>query len=208
MKILVCDMDGTLVDSKSNITAAVNYVRREINGKDAISEEEVVAFLNGKTDDAARLFGAEGSLERERRLFREYYLEICTDNLSFFDGMRETLEELKGMGVALAIATNASTIFAKKMMQGLDALHLFEKIVGADSVTRPKPSPDMVESIMAALGAGSSECRVIGDSIKDMRAAKAAGAEAIFAGWGYSDAECADMVLYSPSELTGSLSWE
>jgi len=204
VKLLIFDMDGTLLDTRVDITISVNYVRQKRHGLPPLSEEEVVEFINRDERNLPLLFyGTETALPEDRECFRSHYLKQCTRNLRLFPGVRETLETLTGRGVVMAVATNASTLFARRMLGAMEIEKHFTSIVGADTTGRSKPDPSMIHAVMQETGFETESHRawLLGDSGKDMAAARNANIGALFAAWGYSRSLEADVVLKSPGEI-------
>ncbi len=204
LDLLVFDMDGTLLDSRIDITISVNHVRRIRHGLPPLSEEQVVEYINRKERNLPLLFyGTPMAEEEDRELFRAHYLKQCTQNLRTFPGVPETLRRLQERGIPMAVATNASTLFARRMIEAAGIGEYFFCIAGADTTGRPKPDPSMVHHILRELGKESTDCRggLVGDSVKDMYAARNAGMEALFAAWGYGKDTEGDRILHSPEEL-------
>jgi len=210
MELLIFDMDGTLLDTRIDITISVNHVRRLRHGLPPLSEEEVVEYINRRERNLPLLFyGTKTPDPRDRALFREHYLSQCTQNLRLFPGIRELLEELKRREVRMAVATNASTLFAQRMIRHAGIDRYFHSVVGADTTGRSKPDPTMLLHLMGAIGfdpdAGDRGW-VLGDSDKDLDAARSAGLGALYAAWGYSRQLLpADAVLSDPAELLSLL---
>ncbi len=186
-KIVIFDMDGTLIDSKKDITISVNYVRRVNHGLPPLSEEFIVDAINKKERNLAFLFyGTKEYEERDRELFEKHYHNQCIEHASLYDGVQETLELLHANAVLMGVATNAPTKFAKRMLEHLKIADYFVKIVGADKA-KPKPDPDMVLQILSACNyePQSDKAWMVGDNPKDIEVAKRSGIEAIYATWGF-----------------------
>jgi phosphoglycolate phosphatase len=117
--------------------------------------------------------------------YRAGYADMCRAHTRIFDGMRELLDALRRRGTAMAIATGKSTSGAHSSLErlALDAA-LFRCVVGTDAVPRPKPHGDMVDHILAELGASPEEAVVVGDTSFDMEMSVAAGVRACGVTWG------------------------
>ena len=204
MKTVIFDMDGTLIDTRVDITISVNYVRRHRHGLPPLSEEQVVDYINRDERNLPLLFyGTETPDPADRELFRRHYLQQCTRHLRLFPGIAPLLEGLEARKVAMGVATNASTLFARKMLGHLGIDRYFSVIAGADTTGRPKPDPAIIYAVLEGVGpeASGAKAWLLGDSEKDMAAAHNAGIPALYAAWGYARAREADAILQRPEEL-------
>ena len=104
----------------------------------------------------------------------------------------------------MGVATNAPTLFAKRMLNHLGIDTLFDLIIGADEVELPKPHPHMIRRHLDLhrYASGTDHAYMVGDNTKDMLAAKNAGIAGIFAGWGFSRDGSGDHLAAEPSEVT------
>ena len=180
-------MDGTLVDSKKDITISVNYVRKENHNLPPLSEEYVVEAINRKKRNLAYEFYQTSIYEKkDQELFETHYKTQCVKNVKLFDGIEEMLEKLKQNGVLMAVATNAPTPFAHLMLNAVGIKEYFFEIVGADKA-RSKPDPLMLEMILQKCNYDKQQDQawMVGDNQKDIEVAKNVGIEAIYATWGF-----------------------
>lgn len=179
-------MDGTLVNSKKNITNSINHTR-DMLGLDAISEDMVYKYINIPNENLALRFYHEETFTKEtREIFYEHYIDECVKDLHIYEGVKELLEFMDGK-VKMAIATNAYDVFAKKMMESVNLSRYFDLIVGANSANASKPDPKMAQFVLDKLQVKAQNSILIGDSKKDELCAKAAKTHFIFASWGYGD---------------------
>ena len=203
-KIVIFDMDGTLIDSKKDITISVNHVRRLNHNLPPLSEEFIVDAINRHQRNLAKLFYETEVYERrDKKLFEKHYKEQCTQHPYLYEGVKEVLQTLKEKGVKMSVATNAPTLFAQTMLEHLQVAKLFDLIVGADKVKASKPNPDMLHFILNFYDFDATEDKawMIGDNSKDIESAKNAGIEAIFAAWGFSSHGTHDTIVKDPKEI-------
>jgi phosphoglycolate phosphatase len=203
-KIVIFDMDGTLIDSKKDITISINHVRKTHYNLPPLSENFVVEAINMEERNLPKLFyDTEIYTDQDRVLFEEHYAIQCTQNLHLYDGILTMLQNLKEHGVKLSVATNAPTKFAQKMLAHLQVASYFDVIIGADKATASKPDPNMLYTILDSYdyNVEKDAAWMIGDNSKDIQSAINANIYAIFATWGFSSHSEYETVIQTPKEV-------
>lgn len=194
-KLIVFDLDGTLIDSIPDLTAAVNHMRSGY-GLLLLSEEEVTALVGEGAkrlvEDALPGFSPEDQ-QKGLECFLEYNFKHIVDETRLYPGVTETLQTLKERGYILAVASNKSEPHCKEILRLLKVEHYFSSVLGAESASERKPSPAPLFHLMQQFGVSSSETVMVGDSINDIKAGKSAGVLTIGCEFGYGTAaELAD----------------
>jgi len=186
-KLIIFDMDGTLVNSSITIANSINYVRKNL-GFEPMEQEHILRLVNDHTINPAQTFYHAKAFDRDHeRWFSEYYTKNHANELVLYTGIKELLETLKEKGHSLAVATNAYRVSAIESLTYLDVDHLFDAIACYDDVPRGKPYPDMLHKVLDDLSHGSHEALFIGDGPRDELASKNAEIDYIMVDWGFTE---------------------
>jgi phosphoglycolate phosphatase len=176
VRALIFDLDGTLIDSKLDLALAVNAVLAEM-GRGPLPHDQIFGYIGqGAPNLIARALG-EGATEEECRrgleFFFHYYSIHKLDNTVLYPGVRETLDALSGM--PMAVLTNKPVGASQGILQGLGLARNFRFIYGGNSFERKKPDPMGVKTILREFGAEPAQAMVVGDSEIDVQTARNAG---------------------------------
>ena len=188
MRLIMFDMDGTLIDSGFAITNTINYVRVNL-GFEELEKSYILEKVNDPNINSSEFFyGTKEFTAEQTRLFEEYYNKHCLSDLVVYDGISKLIDDLKN-DFTLAVATNANSQYAHKMLNHVGLGHYFKTILGYDSVKNPKPHPEMVNKILDIHNVSNFNAQLIGDSHKDIMAATKAGVDSVLVNWGFSNHE-------------------
>lgn len=186
MRLIMFDMDGTLIDSGFAITNTINYVRVNL-GFEKLEKNYILEKVNDPSINSAEFFyGTKEFTAQQTKLFEEYYNKHCLSDLVLYNGISKLIDDLKNDFV-LAVATNANSQYAHKMLNHVGIGHHFKTILGYDSVKNPKPHPEMVHKILDIHNISNFNAQLIGDSHKDIMAATKAGVDSVLVNWGFSN---------------------
>ena len=190
-RLAVFDLDGTLVDTVPDVTAALNR-RLASAGLAPLSVMQVKPMIgDGGRVLLQRGFGVHGATVPEDAL-AQFVADPALEGGEAsqpFPGLLELLGELAGQGWRLAVCTNKPEKPARALLERLGLSGHFRAVAGGDSFPMRKPDPAHLLHTMAAAGGGRAI--MIGDHQNDMLAARGAGVPAVFAGWGYGPAAMA-----------------
>ncbi len=186
MSLIIFDMDGTLIDSGTSITNTINHVRKSL-GFEKMEKVYILENVNNPNTNSSELFyGTKEFTNQQRVLFEEHYNANCLHDIELYKGMQKLINDLSS-DFTLAIATNANSIFAKKMLNHLEIGKYFKTIIGYDCVKYAKPHPEMINKILNKHNTHHELAQVIGDSYKDTMAATNAGVDSVLVNWGFSN---------------------
>ena len=186
-KLIIFDMDGTLVNSSLTIANAINYVRKNL-GFEAMEQESILRMVNDHTLNPAKTFyHAEAFDSDHERWFSEYYSKNHENELVLYEGIKEMLKSLKEEGHTLAVATNAYRGSTIESLTHLDVYDLFDAIACYDDVKKGKPYPDMLHKILEELNYSNEMSIFIGDGSRDEMASKNANIPYVMVDWGFTD---------------------
>lgn len=190
-KVYIFDLDGTLLDTLTDLAASTNYALRE-HGMPEHSVDDVRRFVgNGvrKLMERAVPDGADNPLFDEAfATFRQHYMEHALDTTRPYDGVPEMLATLKSRGCRIAVVSNKMMAATQELCQ-----HFFpdtvEVAIGEHEAEgiRKKPAPDTVYAALSALGVTKDHAVYVGDSDVDIATARHAGLPCISVLWGFRD---------------------
>lgn len=185
---LIFDLDGTLVDSRFDLAAAVNRMRRQLGLPELDTDQVVPMVGNGARELVRRALaadGADGLLDRGYPVFLAHYGELCLERTRPYPGIPELLARLAPHR-AMAVLTNKPSAFTLKLLQGLGLAPYFAEVVAGDSLPTRKPDPTGFLHLTERLGLPPRRCLMVGDSAVDAATAEAAGAPFALCEWGFA----------------------
>lgn len=185
---IIFDLDGTLIDSAPVFVEILNEMLRERGSARHVGLAEIRQFasLGGPALVGGVLAQECGDLRQEVVDFRARYTLYKTPFESLYEGVAEGVKQLTAHGYRLAICSNKPQQLCEKVIGDLELTAHFPVIVGSSPDRMTKPAPDLMELVMAGLGATPAECLYVGDSEIDHALAKATGARFAFVTYGYA----------------------
>ena len=190
---IVFDLDGTLIDTAPDLVDTLNVVfARE--GLPPVPYEAARKMIGGGARNMiARGIEAEGrklAPAELERLFAEFiaqYSEHIADRSRPFPGLTEALDELAGKDFRFAVCTNKLERLSVLLLNRLGLAHRFAVICGQDTFGMQKPDPEVLRRTVAAAGGTLQSAIMVGNSLTDIRTARAAGVPVIAVDFGYTD---------------------
>lgn len=193
-KAVAFDLDGTLVDSAPDIAAALNSALQAC-GLARVGLERVLGWIGDGPDALiSRTLGALGQRDDAalhgalRGLFDRATLAAPLRHGRVFDGIDALLRQLRPRW-PLVVVTNKPGALARAVLDAAGLTRHFASVHGADTAVLRKPAPALLLQAAQRLGIAASRLCMVGDAVTDLAAAAAAGAPAVWAGWGYGRIE-------------------
>ena len=214
-RMILIDLDGTLVDSVPDLAYCVDELMVRLgrpphgeaavrnwvgNGVERLVRRALTGTLDGEPSDA--------DFDRAYPIFLELYAENTSKRSVLYPGVRDGLDYLLTNGYPLGCVTNKAAQFTLPLLKDLGVLDAFELVVSGDTLPEKKPHPAPLLHAAAHFGVKPAEALMIGDSVSDVKAARAAGFSIVCMSYGYNhgqDIRTAepDAVIDSMAEIKG-----
>lgn len=214
-EMVLIDVDGTLVDSVPDLAYCVDEMMKQLgmpvhgeaavrnwvgNGVERLTRRALIGQLDGEPDEA--LF------EKAYPIFLDLYADNTSKRSVLYPGVKEGLAFIKSAGFKVGCVTNKAAQFTLPLLKDLGIYDEFEIVVCGDTLAKKKPDPMPLLHSAEKLGVAPENATMLGDSISDVKAARAAGFQIICMSYGYNhgvDIRLAepDAVIDSMAELPG-----
>lgn len=216
-EMVLIDVDGTLVDSVPDLAFCVDEMMKQLgmpvhgeakvrewvgNGVERLTRRALIGQLDGEPD--------EDLFKKAYPIFLDLYAENTSKRSILFPGVKEGLAYLKSAGYKLGCVTNKAAQFTLPLLKDLGIYNEFEIVVSGDTLPQKKPDPAPLLHVAKHFGVSPEKSVMIGDSVSDVKAARAAHFQIICMSYGYNhgmdirDAH-PDAVIDSMAELEGLL---
>lgn len=192
-EMVLIDVDGTLVDSVPDLAFCVDEMMTQLNmplhgesrvrewvgnGVERLVRRALIGELDGEPDEA--LF------EKAYPIFLELYAENTCKRSLLYPGVREGLDFLKSAGFKLGCVTNKAACFTEPLLKALGIYDVFAIVVSGDTLAKKKPDPMPLLHAAEFFGIKPENALMLGDSVSDVKAARAAGFQIICMTYGYN----------------------
>lgn len=216
-RMILIDVDGTLVDSVPDLAFCVDETMKRIgrapwgegpvrdwvgNGVERLVKRALVGRLDGEPDAVA--------FDKALPIFMEIYAQNISKRSLLYPGVLRGLDELQAMGYILGCVTNKAARFTEPLLRDLGVIEYFKIVVSGDTTPKKKPDPLPLFYAAERLGVLPGESLMIGDSVNDVTAARQAGFQVVCVPYGYNHGQdireaAPDAVIADLSELPALL---
>ena len=216
-RMILIDVDGTLVDSVPDLGYCVDEMMQRLgrpphgeaavrnwvgNGVERLVRRALIGALDGEPDDA--------DFSRAYPIFLDLYAENTSKRSVLYPGVREGLDWLRAAGYPLGCVTNKAAQFTEPLLKDLGVYDRFDIVISGDSLPKKKPDPLPLLHAADYFGVAPADSLMVGDSVSDVSAARAAGFRIVCMSYGYNHGEDIrlakpDAVIDSMTELQGLL---
>jgi phosphoglycolate phosphatase len=216
-KMILLDLDGTLIDSVPDLAFCVDAMMERLgrpphgeaairnwvgNGVERLVQRALTGQLDGDPDPA--------DYERAYPIFVELYRHNTSGRSVLYPGVREGLDYLTQDGYPLGCVTNKAAQFTEPLLRDLGIRGAFDILISGDSLPRKKPDPMPLLHAAAHFGVRPRDALMVGDSVSDVKAARAAGFAIVCMTYGYNHGRDIreagpDAVMDSLAEIRGLL---
>jgi len=192
-EMILIDVDGTLVDSVPDLAWCVDAMMQQLgrephgedrvrdwvgNGVERLVRRALVGALDGEPDGA--------DFEQAYPIFMELYAENTSKRSFLYPGVREGLDQLKAAGYQIGCVTNKAAQFTEPLLKDLGIFDDFSIVISGDTLAKKKPDPAPLLHATKYFGCDPAKSMMIGDSVSDVAAARAAGFQIICMSYGYN----------------------
>jgi phosphoglycolate phosphatase len=210
VKMVLIDVDGTLVDSVPDLAFCVDEMMQRLdmpvrgeasvrnwvgNGVERLVRRALTNSLDGEPDDA--LFA------RAYPIFLDLYAENTSKRSILYPGVKEGIAFLKSTDFKLGCVTNKAAQFTEPLLRDLGIYNEFGIVISGDTLPQKKPDPAPLLHAAEFFGVSPDEALMLGDSVSDVKAARAAGFQIICMSYGYNHGE--DIRSASPDAVIDSM---
>jgi phosphoglycolate phosphatase len=215
VKAVMIDLDGTLLDTIPDLAAAANLMLEAL-GRAPLDADLIRTFVGKgvpnfvKRTLAGDIDGEVDSalLERALPLYERCYDSVNGRHTTVYPGVIEGLDRLRELHFELACVTNKSARFTQPLLEHMKLSEYFSEVVAGDTLPKKKPDPAPLIHACAQFGIAPSDMLMIGDSVNDAQAARAAGCPVFCVPYGYNEGRDVreldvDAIVASIVEATG-----
>ncbi len=205
-KVIIFDLDGTLIDSSPDLALAINYMLKRLERETFTTDTIHYWVGNGAEMLVKRALSGQREIDENLdstlvtqalKIFLDFYGKNLSIKTVTYPNVLKTLQQLKEYGYRLAIVTNKPVDFVKPILKALSLEELFELYLGGNSLQERKPHPMPLLHVCETFNVTVEECVMVGDSKNDILSAHACNMQSIGVSYGYNYGESIN--IYNPN---------
>lgn len=184
--IIICDLDGTLIDSREDLATGVNLMRAEYS-LPPLDKATITDYVgNGARKLAERaLQNTDVDIDEALEVMRNFYTAHMCDQTKLYPTVKEGLQILADKGFKLAVVSNKPQTPSTEILKFLGVAEAFDVILGGGPQYRLKPHPEMLLAAMQQTGTTAENSWMVGDNYTDLESGRRAGMKRCFAKYGF-----------------------
>jgi phosphoglycolate phosphatase len=207
-RLIVFDLDGTLIDSAKDLAISMNATREHLQ-LPPLDPQLIYSFVgNGAAVLVRRALGPDADADLNAKalaFFLTYYRAHALEHTCLYAGVREVVEQLAAANYALAVLTNKPVRISRDIIFALGLGQHFQHIYGGDSFPTKKPDPQGLLALLSETGTAAADAWMVGDSGVDVQTARNAGIHSCGVTWGFQPDACTaenpDVLIDQPAQL-------
>ena len=178
LKLVIFDLDGTLVDAYQGVASSLNYTLAQLNCA-PIDDDIIKRTVRLGDRHLIAAFVAENDVDKALSIFRQHHARALKEGTTYLPGAKKLLKDLKTEKYVLAIASNRPTRFTHIILKHLRMQQFFDYVLCGDKVPHPKPAADILEQILKKFSLLPGETLYVGDMTVDVETGKKAGVRTV-----------------------------
>ncbi|WP_456485954.1 HAD family hydrolase [Hydrogenimonas sp.] len=184
--IILFDLDGTLIDSTDAILESFAAAYGSF-GSMSPEREAIEALIGYPLDVMFSRLGVPESLVKDHvDAYKRHYRVISREKTRLLPGAKEAIEAARSFA-RLGVVTTKTARYSKELLEHMDLIHYFEVLIGREDVVNPKPHPEPICLALKKMNASAKNVWMVGDTLLDIEAARAAGVEPVAVACGYGE---------------------